>query len=291
MYIADYVYALPNIAFFMSSIEIVIIGDYTLTSWHYFIATAVVYVPCFLHPWLRKLFEYGIRQKAQLHLESNGFIRITIPAAFRWRLGQHCFLRFISFGLLQALSAHPFTICSLPVEKPEDDSHLVFYIRHQGGFTARLLRIYRGAPGRGSGVCWTLPFTKQFLASRSTPTDVEYGQGMDGVSDDDTKVERHNNPRSAYGVSAPRSLRVILAIRDTDTCKWFDQAVSSMLDEFSVPGTLLDLHIQVHLTSDEAGQQPTQSQQAPAELKEQGSMRACRDIPSGQAMLTMVDSY
>ncbi|OJJ95982.1 hypothetical protein ASPACDRAFT_126255 [Aspergillus aculeatus ATCC 16872] len=293
--------------------------DYTLTSWHYFIATAAVYVPCFLHPWLRTLFEYGMCQKAQVHLESNGFIRITIPVAFRWRPGQHCFLRFTSFGLLHALSAHPFTICSLPAEKPGDESHLVFYIRHQGGFTARL---YEYAVARleafvpvlvdgpygginlqsyvcsdnllliagGSGIGWTLPFIQQFLASRSASGDVESGQGIDVVSEDDTEAARYNNPPSSNGVSAPRSLRVILATRDTESRMWFDQAISRLLDEFPMPGALLDLHIQIHLTGDESDRQPTQRQQTPAELKEQGPLHASGDISNYQAMLTMDSS-
>ncbi|PYH43009.1 ferric reductase family protein [Aspergillus saccharolyticus JOP 1030-1] len=285
--------------------------DYTLTSWHYFIATAAVYVPCFLHPWLRTLFEYGTRQKAHLHLESNGFIRITIPAAFRWRPGQHCFLRFTNFGLLHALSAHPFTICSLPAEKPGEESRLIFYIHHQGGFTARLYDYVLAHPDAtvsvlvdgpygginmpsysrsdnllliagGSGLGWTLPFIQQFLSSRCTPRDVECGHEVDVVSDDDAKAARHNSPRS---------LRVILATRDPDSRMWFDQAVRRLREELAVPGTVLNLHIQLHRTRDEADQQPTQSQQAPVEWKEQGPRPASRDGLRDQAMRTMVDCY
>ncbi|OJI84633.1 hypothetical protein ASPTUDRAFT_40641 [Aspergillus tubingensis CBS 134.48] len=289
--------------------------DYTLNSWHYFIATAAVYVPCFLHSWLRTLFEYGTHQKAHIHLESNGFIRISIPVSSRWRPGQHCFLRFTSFNLMHALSAHPFTICSLPSVKPDEPSQLVFYIRHQGGFTARLYEYALADPGAtvsvlvdgpygginmqsyvrsdnllliagGSGIGWTLPFIQQFLASRSSTRadDVEYGQGMEVA--DDSKAAGHNNRN---GVSAPRSLRVILAISDNDSRLWFDQAVSRLLDEFSVPGTLLDLHIQVHLTGDVDSQ--LMGQPAPAESKEQGPLPDDVNSRSDQAAsLTVAES-
>src|ERR1700761_2927581 len=113
----------------------------------YFIATAAVYVPCYVYPWLRTCFEYGIGQKAQIFVEDNGFTRITIPAKFDWRPGQHCFLRFTSFGLLQAISAHPFTICSSPSIQPNEQSELVFYIRHQRGFTAKLYQYSLENPG------------------------------------------------------------------------------------------------------------------------------------------------
>jgi hypothetical protein len=56
--------------------------DYTLTSWHYFIATAAVYVPCFVYPWLRNVFEYKWTQQAHIFVEENGFTRITVPAKF-----------------------------------------------------------------------------------------------------------------------------------------------------------------------------------------------------------------
>src|SRR6201996_3851951 len=103
----------------------------------YFIATAAVYVPCCVYPWLRTCFEYGVSQKAQIFVEDNGFTRITIPAKFNWKPGQHCFLRFTSFGLLGTLSSHPFTICSLPSTRQDEPSELVFYLRHKGGLTAK----------------------------------------------------------------------------------------------------------------------------------------------------------
>ncbi|EPS31136.1 hypothetical protein PDE_06091 [Penicillium oxalicum 114-2] len=207
--------------------------DYTLTSWHYFIATAAVYVPCFAHSWLRTCFEHGIRQTAQICVEDNGFTRITIPVNSTWRPGQHCFLRFTSFGLLRALSAHPFTISSLPSTNPGVQSQLVFYIRHQSDFTAQLYEHALKHPNAtvpvlidgpcgginmqpyahsnhllviagGSGVGWTLPFIEQFIAEK------EAGD---------------SRPHRACRKSGPSSLRLILATRDVSSKICYTRAV------------------------------------------------------------------
>ncbi|KAJ5635172.1 uncharacterized protein N7484_008485 [Penicillium longicatenatum] len=250
--------------------------DYTLTSWHYFIATAAVYVPCFAHSWLRTCFEYGIRQRAQFYVEENGFTRITVPVNFTWRPGQHCFLRFTSFGLLGALSAHPFTICSLPSRKPGVESQLVFYIRHQGGFTAQIYEFAKKHPNAtvpvlidgpygginmqqyfnsdhllviagGSGVGWTLPFIEQFITCRSTPVDEESRRPEEVNS---TEIASDKEPRHAYKFSMPSSLRLILATRDISSRSWYVQAVSNLLAEHSRTNPLPNLHIQVHLTGE-----------------------------------------
>ncbi|KAF5627808.1 ferric cupric reductase transmembrane component 7 [Fusarium tjaetaba] len=71
---------------------------------HYFIGTGAVYVPCYVYPWLRTCFEYGVRTTAHVKVEDNGFVRVAIPVNFTWEIGQHCFLRFTSFGLTQAFS-------------------------------------------------------------------------------------------------------------------------------------------------------------------------------------------
>ncbi|KAJ5698008.1 hypothetical protein N7462_000013 [Penicillium macrosclerotiorum] len=248
--------------------------DYTLTSWHYFIATAAVYVPCFVHSWLRTCFEYGIRQRAHIYVEENGFTRITIPVAFSWRPGQHCFLRFTSFGFLRALSAHPFTISSLPSREPGVESQLVFYIRHQGGFTAKLYEYAMKSPNAtvpvlidgpygginmqsyvhsdhllviagGSGVGWTLPFIEQFITHRSGPIDEECGRAVDVGSE---KEASGSEPRYACKMSAPSSLRLILATRDVTSRVWYSQAVKKLLTEQSGTSRLSNLYIEVYHT-------------------------------------------
>ncbi|CAG1997243.1 unnamed protein product [Fusarium graminearum] len=228
--------------------------DYTLTSWHYFIGTAAVYVPCYVYPWLRTCFEYGVRAKAHVKVEDNGFVRVTIPANFTWEIGQHCFLRFTGFGIAEALSAHPFTICSLPTSSG-NQSFLVFYLKRHKGFTAKLYEHALQNPGAqvsvmvdgpyggintqsyvnsshlvviagGSGAGWTLPFIEQYIVIHTAKRD------------GDRKGDQADKCLFS-------SLRVILASRDIESCNWYRQVVSETLLKYSdrmVPGLNVQLY-------------------------------------------------
>jgi hypothetical protein len=116
--------------------------------------------------------------------DDSGFIRIAIPAKFVWLPGQNYFPRFTSFGMMSALSSHPFTICSSPSMLPNELPELVFYIQPESGST-RILHVYALqnsgsfyggiAPHKyqyaghilliagGSGAGWCLPFIERFL--------------------------------------------------------------------------------------------------------------------------------
>ena len=266
---------------------------------HYFVATAAVYVPCWTYPWLRTFFEYGIGQKAQICIEDNGFTRITIPATFKWRPGQHCFLRFYSFGI-HALSSHPFTICSLPSTSPNKPSEITFYIRHQGGFTARLYNYAMTHPGvqvpvcvdgpyggidnqkyfgsdrlvvvaGGSGAGWILPFFEQFLQHLSlTAIPEPLAENMPRNKEASDEPQRQRSPHG------PRSLRIILSTRDAATPTWFHTTLNNMLSDYKALGAPSDLSVEVHLTG-EAGlivEPPTQSA---SDLERSGSSSAGED--------------
>ncbi|XEV02638.1 hypothetical protein FSHL1_007925 [Fusarium sambucinum] len=231
--------------------------DYTLTSWHYFIGTVAVYVPCYVYPWLRTLFEYGVQTKAHVTVEDNGFVRVTISANVTWEIGQHCFLRFTGFGLAEALSSHPFTICSLPSTSPADQSVLVFYLKRHRGFTAKLYEHALQNPGAqvsvlvdgpyggintqpflnnnhlvviagGSGAGWTLPFIEQYAA-------VHTAEGNEDCRGDQTD-------RCPFS-----SLRVILAYRDVESCNWYRQVVSETLLKYT-DKMVSRLHVQLYHT-------------------------------------------
>ncbi|KAJ4313324.1 hypothetical protein N0V94_007003 [Neodidymelliopsis sp. IMI 364377] len=239
--------------------------DYTLTSWHYFVATAAIYVPCFVYPWLRTAFEYGYAQKAYVHVKENGFIRLTIPSVnMRWKPGQHCFLRFTSFGF-QAFSSHPFTICSLPSLQSDGKSDLVFYIRQSHGLTKRLYGYSQKHPATavsvlidgpygginlqrfndadrllviagGSGAGWTLSLIELFHRQRNS--------GF-VISEEDKKAE--GEQMSAQG---PFSMRVVLATRDTSSRIWFLQTVAELLAKYSSSQSLSKCNIEIHLTGE-----------------------------------------
>lgn len=186
--------------------------------------------------------------------------------------GQHCFLRFGRFGL-RVLSSHPFTICSLPAQSPEDPSKITFYLRHRGGFTHRLYKYAKGRPGvtlpvlvdgpyggidiqkflqsdrsvlvaGGSGAGWALPLIELF--ARKHVSDAELGGIVDGMDEkpaQDTAV--------ATGL---KSLRVILATRDTATRVWFRKTVDELLRQYPSMHDSPDFDLEVYLTG-EAEQQ------------------------------------
>lgn len=262
-------------------------------------ATAAVYVPCWTYPWLRTFFEYGIGQKAHIFIEDNGFTRITIPANFKWQPGQHCFLRFRSFGI-HALSSHPFTICSLPSTLPNKPSEITFYIRHQEGFTARLYDYAMTHPGvqvpvlvdgpyggidnekyfssdrlvvvsGGSGAGWMLPLIDQFLRYLSltgVPEPLVEEMQENKQSSDEAPCQRV--------LRGPRSLRVILSTRDVATRTWFHSTLNDMLSEYKPLGTASDLSVEVYLTgeAERTLQPPTGSA---SKLERSGSSSAGED--------------
>jgi ferredoxin-NADP reductase len=248
--------------------------DYTLTSWHYFVATAAVYVPCFVYPWLRTIFEYRLTQKAYLHAEANGFTRISIPVSFYWTPGQHCFLRFTSFGILNAVSAHPFTICSCPPMVKYEKSELVFYIRHQKGFTAKLYQHALDHPDTavnvmvdgpyggvnmfqltnaddslviagGSGAGWCLPFVERFLRRSSSLSGSASEDSRAFAADEKiAPVERTDVVDES---ASQKTLSLILATRDSASRVWFEHAVDELMSMYGVPKSG-SVQVQVYLT-------------------------------------------
>ncbi|KAL9105994.1 MAG: hypothetical protein Q9227_008902 [Pyrenula ochraceoflavens] len=262
--------------------------------------TAAVYIPCFIYPWLRTLIEYGSGQRAQIFVEDNGFTRITIPANFEWVPGQHCFLRFRSFGI-HALTSHPFTICSLPSTSPDEQSTITFYIRHRGGFTARLYNLAMKQPGvsvpvfvdgpyggidpqkyrssdrlvviaGGSGAGWSLPFIEQFIKCSLSQTEHEQVAGIEVGSKEAPSSSEGYVPHNR---ARPLSLRVILATRDTATRIWFHKTVRSLLSKYSLP-QLSNLDVQVYLTGE--AEQHSESPKILADLERSESFSSAENI-------------
>lgn len=218
--------------------------------------------------------------KAYLHVEENGLTKITIPAVnLDWTPGQHCFLRFTSFGL-QSLSSHPFTICSTPSPHlGPGRSELVFYIRHQRGLTQKLYNhalehagdsvpvLIDGPYGGinmqrfsdadrllviagGSGAGWVLPFVELFsrqaaLATRSKPLQT------DATSDE--KTQKSGDSDKDMSKPGPRSLRVVLATREASSRSWFLSAIGKIFSSTPPGDGSPSFDVAVHLTGD-AGQ-------------------------------------
>jgi NAD(P)H-flavin reductase len=204
-------------------------------------------------------------------VEDNGFTRITIPVDFDWVPGQHCFLRFPSFGF-HALTSHPFTMCSLPSISADKQSYAVFYIRHRRGLTSRLHDTaskspnvsipvlvdgpYGGiTPARytgsdrilvvagGSGAGWMLPFIEQFGRF-----DMLRSGNLNQTPKSKIPEPNVECQTLSGGKNLPSTMRLILATRDSSTRTWFHKATRDLLSEYSGEVTSLSIENQVYLT-------------------------------------------
>ncbi|KAI5782687.1 ferric reductase [Geopyxis carbonaria] len=134
--------------------------NFRLSSWDYFIATAVVYGLSLFASWGKTYLQPS--HTAVLESLGERMVRVTVPTSMKWRPAQHVFLRFTTMGAHSATS-HPFTICSLPAptsskEPGAGPSELKFYIRPHGGLTGRLGTVAEGRPGSAMPVTLEGPY-------------------------------------------------------------------------------------------------------------------------------------
>lgn len=194
-----------------------------------------------------------------LSLATNGLVRVSIPVDFLWTPGQHIFIRFLTLGL-HSLTAHPFSICSLPAS-PQDNrpSELVFYIRPRGGFTSRLAKIAGKQPNvllpvlldgpyggvnattltkfdkaliiaGGSGAGNTLPLIEHIAR--------HFDESLNTISDE---KEASLRPRKTV-------LQVLFSTRDDDTRRWYHEAVDQLLSRYPAFSSSKSLHVSVYFT-------------------------------------------
>lgn len=102
----------------------------------YFIAAGSVYGFSLFVAWARCYLYNGLSHRAHVEIETDTTVRVTVPTKLKWTAGQHVFARFLALGP-QALTMHPFTICSLPATEGREN-RMVFYIKPTKGITARL---------------------------------------------------------------------------------------------------------------------------------------------------------
>lgn len=112
-----------------------------LTSWRYLWATAAMYM---LSVFLR--FAMQLRQNSFLTLSRCriealpcSLAKITVDSTMRWRPGQHVFVRFPG---LAPLTAHPFTIVSMPApDEQQLVSTVVLMAKARNGLTKQLYEL------------------------------------------------------------------------------------------------------------------------------------------------------
>ncbi|KAI1486033.1 putative FRE ferric reductase-like transmembrane component [Biscogniauxia mediterranea] len=227
--------------------------DFRLSSWDYFIATGVLYSVQFFYSQIRTYCELGCYNRATLTRVSNLALKVTIPIDTTWQPGQHVFLRFIHLGL-HALTAHPFTICSLPSARhSKGKSTLVFYVQPRGGLTGRLAAaaaqkpslsvpilldgVYGGIKGRplytydykliiacGAGAGFSLPFVMEAILHSTRYEDTE---------------------------KSPTQTQVIIATRDNQLEEWYAEALEEFLEDNDIPTIPDNVTITVYCTGQE----------------------------------------
>ncbi|PCH03062.1 Riboflavin synthase-like beta-barrel [Penicillium occitanis (nom. inval.)] len=222
--------------------------DYTLTSWDYFIATAVLYTLSWCYSQCKTYFEYGIGHKARLQRETNDTLKITINTRKAiWTAGQHIYLRFLAGGITHMLTAHPFTICSMPrLELTGKTSTLVFYIRPRGGATKYLMAHAIKHPNVEipvlmDGPYGGIPSTQLNLSDSSVVVGGGAGAGFT------LSVIEHFLQRYTTAQKVERRLKVVVATREPDTRLWYIEALRDISHRYprfneAVGGLYIDFH-------------------------------------------------
>ncbi|KAF7289999.1 Ferric-chelate reductase [Mycena chlorophos] len=121
--------------------------DWTLTSWHYFWATAAIYGLAWLLRVVRTAYRTGFGLPSTIESVGPDLVRIHIRASasrpgFTWTPGQHVFIRVLGLHM-HALTSHPFTVSSVYVSSPDSDEEACvdLVLRARGGLTQTLARM------------------------------------------------------------------------------------------------------------------------------------------------------
>jgi NAD(P)H-flavin reductase len=234
--------------------------DFRMSSWDYFIATAVIYTFCWLYSQCKTYFEHGVRHKARLTAESNDTVRIAIDTTMEWGPGQHIFLRFLTCGA-HALTAHPFTICSVP--QPGRKNTLVFYVKARGGVTGRLMAIARKNPEVQVPVLMDGPYGGiQAGKLEDFDRNLIIGGGA-GAGLTLSMVE--DFIRFSGSQAEKRQLEVIVATRDPGMRSWYTRALEDIAERQSCDSLIPGLSIRIHETFNENAVSKTESDEPEVE--------------------------
>ncbi|KUJ12464.1 uncharacterized protein LY89DRAFT_208058 [Mollisia scopiformis] len=204
--------------------------DFRLTSWDYFIAALSLYAFTLIVSFLRTSIQ-SLDLHALFLTLPDGTLKITIPTKVCWAPGQHVFLRFWALGL-HAYTTHPFTICSLP-----DSGEMVFYMKPQGGFTARLKSLVQSQKG-WMPMSVDGPYgdtdTASTLASHEKPLIIAGGSGVGYLLGVLRGVLKE--------AGRAKDIKAIIAVRHSSSASWILETVESILSE-TKSGVSVELHI------------------------------------------------
>lgn len=216
--------------------------DFIMSSWDYFIATAVLYTLCWLYAQCKTWIEHGVRHKATLVPESDQTLKVTIETRMEWAPGQHIFLRFMTCGM-HALTAHPFTICSIP--QKHGKNQLVFYVKQRGGLTGRLMGLAKKTPGVQVPVLMDGPYGG-FSAGRLE----EFDKGLivGGGAGTGIALSMIEDFVRFSPFRQDKEMKVILATRDPGMKTWYIQALEDLAARQNWQKPVPGLNIHIHET-------------------------------------------
>ncbi|KAK8075391.1 hypothetical protein PG997_010054 [Apiospora hydei] len=230
--------------------------DYTLTSWHYFIAAGVLYTLSFLYSQIRTYSEFGFGLRATFDMVSDTTMRITVPARTTWQPTQHMFLRFVALQA-HALTSHPFTICSVPAATSpltDEKSNLVFYVQARKGVTGRLAKMAAARGGCTVPVLIDGPYggiKGKPLSSYDDNLIVACGAGAPfslGLVMDALLLRRAFAAKADAGVVTLPNVEVLIATRDPQFVQWYCEALTDFMESNGLPIDLQGIRISLFQT-------------------------------------------
>lgn len=193
-------------------------------------------------------------------------VRVRIPTQMSWKPGQHVFVRFLALGV-QSLTAHPFTICSLPHEpgKCGKRSEIILYVQPRRGITARLAKLVDANSTSSLKVLIEGPYGglgPGSLGGFDTSVVVSGGSGAGfslAVAEDAMRQHRYVararccQTDSTSDVEAGRQsrpkLHIIYATREVEVAEWYENAIKDLVETY-FPWT--DISASIHITTSEA---------------------------------------
>lgn len=196
-----------------------------LTSWHYLIASFVIWVGCLIY---RLLFKTNFLRAFHGELAhftplSDDGVKVTIPTTLRWEAGQHVFLRVPGISLLDN---HPFTVASASINPEGEPNDLVLVFKPHKGFTRRVFDISRKDPDNSYRAYLDGPYggLARKLESFETVLLIAGGSGI-------TPIIGHLHQLAAKikaKEAVTRDVRIIWTVKHFDAFEWFKDEVSKI---------------------------------------------------------------
>lgn len=200
--------------------------------------------------------------RANISLVTDEVLRVSTSVGFAWTPGQHVFVRFCGLGI-HSLTAHPFTICSVPIKSPKTDKfELVLYIKPHGGVTRRLAALAQANPDAAVGMFVEGPYgglNAKTLSIFDSGLLIAGGSGaglmLPVIQDWILRTEYEQqlgqaNEKPLGDISS--SLTVILATRHHTTINWFRQEIEHFRNEVS-EAVFRNINIVTHYTGQDDG--------------------------------------